>query len=155
MNKQDGPSIGRALAKLSKNVKDYVPTYNIKLAHKEILLDFDEAEANGFQEAFGIEIANLFRGCSVHFIRSALRVAKLVNVSQTSLGYQIFMAIAKLIPDNSSKDTVILAFDILSGTESYTKLSDRLPSSLVGGIVDTSQWKNCKLGQIGGRVLKF
>ena len=109
----------------------------------EILLDFDEAEVNGFHETFGIEIANLFRGCSVHFIRSALRVAKLVNVSQTSLGYQIFMAVAKLIPDNSSKETVLLAFNILSGTEPYTKLSEKLQSSLVNSqaVVDTNQWK--------------
>ena len=143
MNKQDGSSIGRALTELSQNVKDYVPTYNIKLAHKEILLDFDEAEANGFREAFRTEIANLLRGCSVHFIRSALRVAKLVNVSQTSLGYQIFMAVAKLIPDNSSKEIVLLAFNILSGTESYTKLSEKLPSSLVNSqtVINTSQWK--------------
>ena len=28
MNKQDGPSIGRALAELSQNVKDCVPMYN-------------------------------------------------------------------------------------------------------------------------------
>ena len=48
MNKQDGSSIGRALSELSQNVKDYVPNYNIKVAHKEILLDFDEAEVNGF-----------------------------------------------------------------------------------------------------------
>ena len=143
MNKQDGSSIGRALSELSQNVKDYVPNYNIKVAHKEILLDFDVAEANGFHEAFGVEIANLFRGCSVHFIRSALRVAKLVNLSHTSRGYQIFMAVAKLIPDNSSRETVLLAFNILSGNEAYTKLSEKLPSSLVNSqeVVDTSQWK--------------
>ena len=135
MNKQDGPSIGRALAELSQNV-DCVSMYNT-------MLDFDESEANGSHEALGIEIANLFRGCSVHFIRSALHVAKLVNVSQTSLGYQIFMAVAKLIPDNSSKETVLLVFNILSVTESYTKLSEKLPSSLVNSqtVVDANQWK--------------
>ena len=72
-----------------------------------------------------------------------LRVAKLVNASQSSPGYQIFMAVAKIIPDNSSKETALLAFNILSGTEPYMKLLDKLPASLVNSqvLVDTSQWK--------------
>ena len=57
--------------------------------------------------------------------------------------YQLVMPIAKLIPDSSSKETVLLAFNILSGNEAYTKLSEKLPSSLVNSqkVVDTSQWK--------------
>ena len=102
MNRQDGYSIGKALATLVGNVKEYIHTYSITTAHKEILLDFDDAEASGFREAFGAEITNLFRGCFVHFIRSSMRVAKQVNPSQSLVGYQIFMAIAKLIPYNSS-----------------------------------------------------
>lgn len=98
MNRQDGYSIGKALATLVANVKEYVSTYSITAAHKEILLDFDDAEASGFREAFGAEITNLFRGCYVHFIRSSMRVAKQVNPSQSSIGYQIFMSIVKLIP---------------------------------------------------------
>ena len=36
---------------------------NIGEKHKEILLDFDDAEANGFTQAFGKSIANVLRGC--------------------------------------------------------------------------------------------
>ena len=110
MNRQDGYSIGKALATLVANVKEYVNTYSIITAHKEILLDFNDAEASGFRDAFGAEITNLFGGCYVHFIRSSMRVAKQVNPSQSSIGYQIFLSIAKLIPHNSSKDEVMLAF---------------------------------------------
>ena len=39
-----------------------------------LLLDFDEAESNAFSEAFGKEINNILRGCSVHFLRSAMCV---------------------------------------------------------------------------------
>ena len=92
---------------LTTNVKRHFPSYDIKKDHKEIMLDFDDAEANAFRLAFGEEMTNVIRGCSVHFIRSAMRVAKLVNISSTSLGYQIFMSVVKLIPDNSSKDVVI------------------------------------------------
>jgi len=54
-------------------------------AHKEIPLDFSEGEANAFQESFGMEI-NLLCGCSVHFVRSSMRIAKSVNPSTHSLG---------------------------------------------------------------------
>ena len=52
-------------------------TIYYKRHHKEILLDFNEAESNAFSEAFGKEINNILRGCSVHFFRSAMRVAKI------------------------------------------------------------------------------
>ena len=61
-----------------------------------------------------------------------MRVAKLVNTSTTSLGYQVFMCVVRLIPDNSSKDTVTLAFKGLSGMTPFTRLSVHLPSSLNG-----------------------
>ena len=143
MNRQDGYSIGKALATLVDNVKEYVHSYSITAAHKEILLDFDDAEACGFCEAFGAEITNLFRGCSVLFIRSSMRVAKQVNPSQSSVGYQTFMVIIKLIPDNSNKDEVMLAFSILTGAELYTRLQHKLPWTLCGlnQEIDTSNWR--------------
>ena len=99
LNHQDGCSIGTALSVLTSNVKNHEPTYDIRKAHKEILLDFDDAEANAFQESFGNTVMSLIRGCSVHFMRSAMRVAKVVNSSSVSTGYSVFMAIAKRIPD--------------------------------------------------------
>jgi len=143
MNHQDGESIGKALSVFSSNIKNAFPRYQMTSAHKEILLDFAEGEANAFRESFGMEINNLLRGCSVHFIRSAMRIAKIVNPSTHSLGYQIFMSVAKLIPDNPSKDKVKLAFSVLSGTESFTKLSESLPPPLCNvslGEVDTVRW---------------
>ena len=80
MNHQDGYSIGKALSVLSNHVKKFYPSYDIITAHKEILLDFDKAEANGFQSSFGNNVSNLSRGCSVHFLRSGMRVGKLVKL---------------------------------------------------------------------------
>ena len=51
MNRQDGYSIGKALATLVGNVKEYIHTYSITTVYKEILLDFDDAEVSGFREA--------------------------------------------------------------------------------------------------------
>ena len=143
MNHQDGYSIGKALSVLSNHVKKFYPSYDITTAHKEILLDFDEAEANGFQSSFGNNVSNLFRGCSVHFLRSAMRVAKLVNLSSSSLGYQIFVAVAKLIPDNPSREIVKQAFNILAGSEPFTKLAENLPPPLCNCTtdkVDSTNW---------------
>ena len=130
MNHQDGYSIGKALSILSNHVKKFYPSYNMTTAHKEILLDFDEAEANGFRLSFGNDVSNLFRGCSVHSLRSAMRVGKLVNLSSSSLGYQIFVAVVKLIPDNPSREIVKQAFNILAGSEPFTTLAEKLPPPL-------------------------
>ena len=143
MNHQDGESIEKALSVLSANIKQAFSRYEMTSAHKEILLDFAEGEANAFRESVGMEINNILRGCSVHFIRSAMRIAKIVNPSTHSLGYQIFMSVVKLIPDNPSKDKVQLAFNVLSGSELFTKLSERLPPPLCNvssGEVDTVRW---------------
>ena len=53
------------------------------------------------------------------------------------------MSVAKLIPDNPSMDKVQLAFNVLSGSELFTKLSESLPPPLCNvssGEVDTVRW---------------
>ena len=147
MNHQDEASIGKALRVLSGNVKCLHPRYDLKAAHREILLDFDEAEANEFKETFGEEVGNILRGCFVHFVRSAMRIAKLVNSSVTSVGYQVFMSVAKLIPENTSQTVVQTAFKVLSGAEPFTKLSAQLPPplcSITSGEIDTVRWSRAE-----------
>ena len=67
-----------------------------------------------------------------------MRVAKQVNPSTSSIGYQVFMTIAKLIPGNSNKDEVMLAFSVLS-EESYIKLHHKLPTTLCSQTINTSK----------------
>ena len=50
----------------------------------------------------------------MHFLRSAMRVVKLVNLP-SSAGYHVFMSIAKRIPDERSQKTVTDAFDVYVG----------------------------------------
>ena len=144
LNRQNGTSIGKALSRLDCNIKTLYKEYNIARDHKEILLDFDEAKCNAFSKAFGKEINNILQGCSVHFLRSAMYVAKLVNLSTSSQGYHIFMSIAKKIPDERSSETVMNAFDVLCGSKSFEIFSAQLPpdlKSLKASNVDTSKWK--------------
>ena len=144
LNRQDAGSIGTVLSKLVDNVKLYDSEYSIITAHKEILVDFDDAESNAFVASFGKELSNVLRGCSVHFLRSAMRVAKLVNASTTSASYHIFMSIARRIPDEPSKERVDEAFDALCGLESFDKFKEQLPPDIRATDftqVDTSRWK--------------
>ena len=79
LNHQDGKLIGKVLSVLTRNVKREYKDYDINRMHKEILLDFDDAQSRAFIDTFGEPVSNLLRGCSVHFICSAKREAKLVN----------------------------------------------------------------------------
>ena len=80
MSNQEGESIGKVLSVFFRNIKQFVPRCEITSAHKEFLLDFAESEqANAFEEPFGSSVNNLLCGCSVNFIRSAMRIAKIVN----------------------------------------------------------------------------
>lgn len=81
-----------------------------------------------------------------------MRIAKIVNSSTSSLGYQMFMSIAKLIPDNPSRDTVKLAFDILAGSESFTRLSESLPPPLCDASIGEIDPVGLKLGLNDGHV---
>ena len=115
--------------------------------HKEILLDFDDDESRAFIDTFGEPASDLLRGCSIHFIHSAMCVAKLVNSSTISPGYHIFMSIVKCIPDEPSRDMVQDAFEVLCSTKSFEIFSRHLPPNLVSmsaDQVDTLNWKNVK-----------
>jgi len=54
INCRNGVSVGNALSKLESNIRSLH-----KDRHKELLFDFDDAEANGFMQAFGKQITNI------------------------------------------------------------------------------------------------
>ena len=109
------------------------------------MVDFEDTESNAFAASLGQELLSIVRGCSVHFLRSAMRVAKLVNMSTTSPGYHIFMSIAKRIPDESNKQTVDEMFDVFCGMKPFTQFAAQLPPDLRATDstqVDTSRWRD-------------
>ena len=128
--------------------------YNITTSHKEVLVDFADAEANAFQASFGKDVTYILRGCRVHFLRSVMRVAKLVNASSSSPGYHNFMPIARKTPDESSKDVVQHEFDILCGLKPLGSISLHLPQDLYSQFNDRDT-RNWKLGQTGGELLAY
>ena len=126
LNRQDGFSIGKALNVLVENVKKQRNDYDIVAAHKEILLDFDNAEANAFIDTFGMEVSNLLRGCEVHFLCSAMRVARKVNIYSDSVGYTVFMSIAKRISTETSSENIEKFFDVLCGLAPLDVMSQQI-----------------------------
>ena len=146
LNRQDGYSIGKALNVLVENVKKQRNDYDIVAAHKEILLDFDDAEANAFIDTFGMEVSNLLRGCEVHFLRSAMRVARKVTMHSGSVGYTVFMSIAKRISTEASKENVEKFFDVLCGLAPLDAISQQVLADncfiTSCSQVDTSHWND-------------
>ena len=67
LNCEDAISIGKALSVLAGNVKKQHKNYNITTSHKEILMDFADAEVIAFQASFGKDIACILRECRIHF----------------------------------------------------------------------------------------
>ena len=96
-----------------------------------------------FKQALVKNVTYILRGCHVHFLQSAIRVAKQVNSSSSSRGYHIFMYIARRIPDESSKDIVQDEFDVLCGMKSLDTISLHLPQDLYSEFDDrdTRTWK--------------
>ena len=74
LNRQDGRYYQHCMV---WNVKSHHKNYEIAKAHKEILLDFDDAEANAFLKILGKTFHCMW------MLRIAMCVAKLVNLSFT------------------------------------------------------------------------
>jgi len=64
-----------------------------------------------------------------------------------SVGYQAFMSVAKLIPENTSHCAMQSAFKVLYSAESFTNLSAHLPPplrSITLGEIDTVRWSRAE-----------
>ena len=111
--------------------------------HKEILLDFDDAEANAFINTFGMEILNLLCGCEVHFLSSTMQMARKVNTNSESVGYTVFM-FAKRISTETSRENVEKYFDVLCSQKPLDVLCQEIlaDSCFLTSCsqIDTSHW---------------
>ena len=90
------------------------PEFDHGSAVKSWVVDFSEAQANGFAENLGKEKASqVIRGCNVHYMRNAEKTAVKVGVDECSR--EVFKKIAFKIPKLEKKSDVTLAFKILCG----------------------------------------
>eukprot|EP00112_Aurelia_sp_Birch-Aquarium-sp1_P003871 Seg1437.4 transcript_id=Seg1437.4/GoldUCD/mRNA.D3Y31 product="ATP-dependent helicase SGS1" protein_id=Seg1437.4/GoldUCD/D3Y31 len=119
------------------DVKEALDGRNLEL----ILVDFDDAQANGLKEALGAEkCGNVLRGCHVHWTRSLDRVSKLATRSQEER--DLFINIGRMIPNVRSKDTVIQLFDVLGGKSPVSTVPDL--ESVANPSISTKHWSQLR-----------
>ena len=113
-DKQDGESYGLSFHEVFKQATKINPNFDNGKTLRQIVVDFDDAEYNGFTQVLGKDITEkLLRGCSVHWMRSVNKVAKLVCQSRDE--ETIFKTLARRVEDATKKEDVMEIFDILSG----------------------------------------
>ena len=80
LNKQDGSSYAMAIKDVfTKTTADY-PTFKMGGKLEEIVVDFSDAESNGFRDAIGEKLAGkLLRGCHV-CAQSCLQCQELIQL---------------------------------------------------------------------------
>ena len=102
-DKQDGELYGLSFNEVFKQATKVNANFNHGKSLRQIVVDFHDAEHNGFTRVLGKDITEkLLRGCSVHWKRSVNIVAKLVCLSRDE--ETIFKTLAGKVEDASSRD---------------------------------------------------
>ena len=105
------------------------PNFDNEKTLRKILLDFDDAEYNGLTRVLGKDITEkLLRGCSVHWMRSVNKVAKLVCQSRDE--ENTFKTLARIVEDATRKVDFMEIFDILSGKKDLKNATPYVPENL-------------------------
>ena len=88
----------------------------------------------------------VIRGCSVHWMRSVNRVAKIVCTSDDE--ESVFKYLGKAVQELTDKETVIKVFDVMSGKQDFTSALQYLPDGIAEKCgnrdVSNSGWKKLK-----------
>jgi len=93
------------------------------------MVDFDQAQYNGLQNALGADLAKtLIRGGSVHWKTSVNRVNKIVTKSKDE--FDIFRTLAFQIQEVAEKTDVMLIFDVLCAKVPPSRTMHLLPENL-------------------------
>ena len=125
----------------------YYPNFRKGQSLKQILLDFDHAEYNGLVKVLGKDFAEkVIRGCSVHWMRSVNRVAKIVCTSSEE--ESVFKYLGKIIQESQEKDVVLKIFEVMSGKEDIASASEYLSGQLADKCgnkeISNTSWKKLK-----------
>ena len=144
-SKQDGDAYATAISEVFGHVTSLHPSFQNGRRLKQIMVDFDQAEYNGFAKAIGNELAELImRGCSVHWKTSVNRVNKLVT--KTNDEFEIFRTLAYQVHELKDQSDVLLVFDVLSGKAPPSRALHLLPQNLgiIAQNVNTSHWEKAE-----------
>ena len=127
LSKQDGDAYAIAIREVFTHVTEIHPSFKNGHTLTQIMVDFNQAEYNGFERVMGAELcANILRGCTVHWKKSV--VSDIVTKSKEE--HKIFRYIGHTIQDLTNQTDVKLAFDVLCGVKSIAEAKDLLPPDI-------------------------
>ena len=146
-DKQDGESYATSFQEVFNKVTKYYPNFRKGQSLKQILVDFDDAEYNGLVKVLGKDFAEkVIRGCSVHWMRSVNRVAKIVCTSSEE--ESVLKYLGKIIQESQEKDAVLKIFEVMSGKEDIASASEYLSGQLAdkrgNKEISNTSWKKLK-----------
>ena len=141
LNRQDGDAYATAISEVFNNVTKIHPSFNNGQNLQQIMVDFDQAQYNGFERSMGATITSkVLRGCSVHWKRSVNRVSDIVTKSRDE--HDIFRALGHALQDLTEQSDVRMIFDVLCGKRGTAEAKHFLPShfSEICDVVTNSHW---------------
>ena len=129
LNKQDGDAYAIAIREIFTHVTKIHPSFKNGQTLRQIMVDFDQAEYNGFERSIGAELCEkILRGCTVHWKTSLNRVSDIVTKSKEE--HKIFRYIGHAIQDFTNQTDVKMAFDVLCGVKNIAEAQHLLPPDL-------------------------
>lgn len=144
-SKQDGKAYATAISEVFNHVNNIHPSFKNGSGLRQIMVDFDQAEYNGLEEAIGSDLAHtIIRGCSVHWKTSVNRVSKLVT--KTNDEFDIFKTLAYKVHELKDQSDVLLVFDVLCAKVPPSRVTHLLPEHLkiVASTLNTSHWEQAE-----------
>ena len=112
VNKQDGTAIAFVVETAFRNIQAHYPQFNMGSNIEQLMVDFSDAKENGLRAVLGNDLINkVIRGCKFHFMQSTEKVAMLVT--ETDMQKQMFIHLARKIPDCTDQEVVHLILSIL------------------------------------------
>ncbi len=105
----------QAFEELFKLTTEEYPEFDNGSNVRAWIVDFSLAQLGGLSDNLGENACEVIRGCEVHFNRNLLKIADKVCADVSSKA--VFKKIGYMIPKLVKKDTVDVAFDILSGVK--------------------------------------
>lgn len=141
LNKQDGEAYATAISEVFDYVTKIHPSFQNGRKLRQIMVDFDQTEYNGFVKSIGAKVTQkIIRGCTVHWKTSVNRVSDIVTKSKDE--HSIFRYLGHRIQDLNQQVDVRLAFNVLCGNKSIAEAKHLLPPHLVGTctLVSNDHW---------------
>lgn len=146
-DKQNGESYATSFQEVFDQVTRCYPNFKKGHSLTQILVDFDDAEYNGLVKVVGKDFAEkVIRGCSVHWMKSVNRVAKIVCTSDDE--ESVFKYLGKIVQEVAERDMVIKIFDVMSGKIDISSALEYLPEDI------TDKFKKTDISKVSWKKLK-